>query len=103
MLEELQKPRLVEASEEVADVSVAHEVHLLARDPDRERVQRIMLRAPRPKPVREPQKVLLIDGVQHLDHRALKDLVLQRSDPERPQPPVRPRYEHPTRRPRSIR
>src|SRR5664279_2850064 len=58
MLEELQKPRLVEAPEEVADVSVEHEAHLLVRDPDRERVQRIMLRAPRPEPVREPEEVL---------------------------------------------
>ncbi len=36
--------------EEIADVSVEHKVHLLARDPDRERVQRIMLRAPRGSP-----------------------------------------------------
>ena len=85
MLEELQQPALIEPREEVADVSVEHEVHLLAHDPDRERIQRIMLRAPRPKPVRETKKVLLVDGVQHLDHRPLEDLVLQRGDPERPQ------------------
>jgi RNA-directed DNA polymerase len=33
----------------------------------------------------------------------LKDLVLHRSDPERPQPPIRLRYEHPASRSRSIR
>ena len=103
MLEELHQPRLVEAGKEVADISVEHEVHPLARDRDRERIQRIMLRAPRSEPVRETEEVLLVHGVQHLDHRPLKDLVLQRRDPERPQPPVRLRYEHPARRPRSIR
>ena len=102
MLEELQKPRLVEAPEEVADVSVEHEAHLLVRDRDRERIQRIMLRAPRPEPVREPEKVLLVYGVQHLDHRPLQDLVLQPGDTERPKPPVRLRYEHPPSGHRSI-
>src|SRR5215216_6738911 len=62
-----------------------------------------MRRAPGPEPVREPEEVLFVDRVQHLDHRPLKDLVLKRSDPERPQPPVRLRYEHPASRPRSIR
>jgi hypothetical protein len=76
MLEELQKPRLLEASEVVADVRVEHAVHVPARDPDRERVQRIVRTAPWPKPVREPEEVALVDRVQHLDHRPLKDLVL---------------------------
>src|SRR2546422_1057256 len=34
----------------------------------------------RPKPVGEPQKVDLVDGTQHLGHRALDDLVFQRRD-----------------------
>jgi len=42
MLEELHKPRLIETSEEVADVRVEHPVHLPARDPDKQRVQRVM-------------------------------------------------------------
>src|SRR5665213_594569 len=54
-------------------------------------------------PYEKPKKVRLIDRVQHLDHRPLKDLVLQQRDPERPQPPVRLRYEHPASRSRSIR
>ena len=103
MLEEPLQPALIEPGEEVADVRVEHVVHLLARDPDRERVQRIMLRAPRPEPVRETEEVLLVDRVQHLDHRPLEDLVLQRGDPERPQPPVGLRYEHPPSRPRPVR
>ena len=54
-----------------------------------------MRTTPRPEPVRETEEVLLIDRVQHLDNRPLQDLVLQRSDPERPKPPVCLRYEHP--------
>ena len=59
-------------------------VHLRARDPDRQRVQRIMLAAPRPEPVREPEEIFLVDRVQDLDHRSLNDLVLQRGDAQRP-------------------
>ena len=45
---------------------------------------------PRPEPVRETEKVRLVDRVQRLNQRPLHDLVLQRGDAERPQPPVRP-------------
>ena len=50
-------------------------------DPDRERVQRLMRRTPRPKPVGETEEVLLVDRVQHPDQRPLDDLVLQRRRP----------------------
>src|ERR1700719_1131196 len=36
-------------------------VHLLAGDPDDERVQRIVLAALRPEPIREPKEILLVD------------------------------------------
>ena len=39
--------------------------------------------APRPEAVAEPQEVGLIDGIQHLGHRPLDDLVLQGGDAER--------------------
>ena len=48
----------------------------------------MMRAAPRPEPVREAEEVGLVDGVQHLDRRALDDLVLQRGNAERPLPPV---------------
>ncbi len=57
-----------------------------------------MLAAPSPEPVRESQEVLLVDCVEHLHHRPLDDLVLQRSDPERPQPPIGLWDPHPTNR-----
>jgi hypothetical protein len=62
-----------------------------------------MRRALRSEPIREANEVHLVDGVQHLDHRPLDDLVLQRGDPERPLPPVDLRYVRPPRRLRSIR
>jgi hypothetical protein len=81
MLEEPLQPALIELGEEVADVRVEHPVHPLAFERDRERVQRIMRTPPRPEPIRETEEVLLVDCVQHLDHRPLDDLVLQRGDP----------------------
>jgi hypothetical protein len=61
-----------------------------------------MRRASGSKPVGETSEVLLVDGVQHLDHRPLEDLVFQRGDPERSKPPVRFWYEHPASRPRPV-
>jgi len=72
------KPLMVKTREVVAEVRVEHPVHTLPQDPGRERIQRVMRTAPRPKSVRETEEVLLVDGVQHLDHRPLQDLVLQR-------------------------
>ena len=71
------------------EVRIEHPVHPLSLDPGRERVQRIMLFAPRPKPIGEAHEVRLVDGVQYLHHRPLEDLVLERRDVERPLPPVR--------------
>ena len=72
-------------------------------DPDPERIQRIVLAAPRPEPVREAEEVLLVDRVEHLDHGPLDDLVLQRGDAQRPLPPVRLRDVHPPGRLRPVR
>jgi hypothetical protein len=61
-----------------------------------------MRAAPRSEPVREPDEVLLIYGVEHLDDSPLDDLVLQRGDTERPEPPVCLRDVHPPRRLRPV-
>jgi len=47
-----------------------------------------VLAASRPEPVREAEKVGFVDGVQHLNHRALDQLVFQRGHTKRPLPPV---------------
>src|ERR1035441_9802149 len=51
VLQELQKPLMVEAGEVIAEISVEHPVHVLPHDPGSERIQRVMRAAPRPKPV----------------------------------------------------
>jgi len=43
-----------------------------------------VLVASRPKSIREAEKIALVDRVEHLDDRALQDLVLQRGDPKWP-------------------
>jgi len=98
VLEELLEPAVIKAGEEVAEVRVEHPVHLLLRDTDRQRIQRVVRAAPWPEPVGEAEKVLLVDGVEHLDDGPLDDLVLQRGDTERPLPPVSLRDVHPPRR-----
>src|SRR2546425_858113 len=89
MLDELHQPPVVEGVEKPTDVGIEHPVHPLRRHPHRERIHGLMRTAPRPEPVREPEKVDLIDRVQNRDDGALDELVFQRGNPERPLPPVR--------------
>ena len=80
MVQESHQPVMVDAVEELLDIGVHDVVHFRAHDPHRQRIQRIVLAAPRPEPVREPEEVGLVDRVQHLHHCALDNLVLQRRD-----------------------
>src|SRR5450631_407918 len=84
MLEKPQHPLVVHVIEEPADVGIQHPVHLLPLDPDHQRIQRLMLTAPRPRPIREAQKVHLIYLIEDGDHGLLNDLVLQCRDAQRP-------------------
>jgi hypothetical protein len=61
-----------------------------------------MRTTPGPKPIREALEVHLLDRVEHLDHRPRNDLVLQRRDPQRPQPPIGLRDLRPPARGRPI-
>src|SRR3984957_17431088 len=49
-----------------------------------ERIQRIVLAAPRSEPIAEPQKLRLVDRREDRNHRGLDDLVFQGSDAEWP-------------------
>ena len=82
---------------------IEHPVHFLRQQSRVERVQRLMLAAPWPEPVREAEEVRFVDGVQHLDRGALDDLVFQRRHSERSLPPVGLGDVHPTHRLRSVR
>jgi hypothetical protein len=74
--------------QELTDVQVEHPVHLSRQQSGIERIQRIMLAASGPEPVRESEEVGFVDGIKHLDRGALDDFVFQRRYPERPLPPV---------------
>ena len=88
VLQEPHQPGMAHAVEERPDVGIQDPVDLPPVDPDHERVQRMVLAAPRPEAIGEAEEVRLVDGVQHFHHRALDDLVLQRGDAERPLPAV---------------
>src|SRR5437899_3289895 len=91
VLDELHQPPMVEGVEKPTDVRIEHPVHPLRRDPDRQRIQRLMRTAPRPEPLREPENVDLVDRIQDRDDRALDQRVLERGNAARPDPPGRPR------------
>lgn len=83
VLQEADDPFLGNLREERPDIGVENEIHLPAGDPDDQRVQRVVLAAPWPEPVREPEELLLVDRAQHRRHRPLDDLVFGRGDRER--------------------
>src|SRR5439155_9737779 len=70
-------------------MSASSTQHFLRADRRRERIQRVVLTAPRTEAVREPEKVRFVDGVEHLGDGALDNLIFQRGNAERPLPPVR--------------
>src|SRR6266446_170713 len=103
VLDELHQPPMVEGVEKPTDVRIEHPVHPLRRDPDRQRIPRLLRTAPRPEPVREPENVDLVDRIQDRDDRALDQLVLERGNAERPEPPVGLRDERSPDRLRPVR
>ena len=103
VLDELHQPLVVNGIEEATNVDVEHPVHLSRQQSRVERIQRIVLAASRPEPVREAEKVRFIDGVHHLDRRTLDDLILQRGHAERSLPPVGLGNVYPTNRLRPVR
>ena len=103
VLDELHQPPVVDGLEEPTDVGIEHPVHLLRQEPGVQRIQCVMRAAPRPESVGEAEKVSLVDRVQHLNRRALDELVFQRGDAQRPLPPVGLGDVRPLDRLRSIR
>src|SRR5882762_5243861 len=103
MLNELHKPFVGKSIEKAFDVQIEHPVHFLRQQSRIQRVQRLMLAAPWPEPVRKIEKVSFVDSIQHLDRRALDDFVFQRRVPERSLPPVGLWDKYPTHRLRSVR
>ncbi len=67
MLYELDQPAFVEIVEKASDVSVQNEVHLLLQERVRQRIQRIVLAAPRAKSIRETEKILFVNLIEDND------------------------------------
>src|SRR5947208_17080051 len=77
MLQETDQPLLADRIEEASEVRVKNIVHLCAVDSGDECVQRIVLAALAPEPVREAEEVFLVDRVQHRACRLLDNLVFE--------------------------
>ena len=90
VFDEFHKPFVGKPIEEALDIQVEHPVHFSRQQSRVERVQRLMLAAPGSEPVREAEKIRLVDGVQYLHRRTLDDLVFQRRYSERSLPARRP-------------
>src|SRR6266478_6081981 len=97
MLYELDHPTFVEVIEKPSNVGVKHIVHLLLQERVRQRIQRLMLAAPRSKTVREAEKVLLIDLIEDGGHGVLDDFVFQGRDPQWSFPSIFFLYVHSSR------
>ena len=67
----------VEIVEKSANVGVQNVVHFLLQERIRQRIQRIMLAAPRAKSIRKAEKIFLVNLVEDGSHGLLDELVFQ--------------------------
>ena len=70
------------------DIRIQHPADLSGLDRHVHRVERIVWTAARSEAITEPEKVDLIDRLQHPDQRLLDHFVLDAGDPQRPLPTV---------------
>src|ERR1700676_5464150 len=75
MLPELDQTTLVEVIEKSSNVGIQNVVYLLLQEHIRQRIQCLMLAAPRTKPIGESEKVFLVDLVEDRDHSLLDKVV----------------------------
>src|SRR5208282_1833135 len=90
-------------SKKAAHVQVQHPVHTSLVESTEQGVQRFMLVALWPKPIREAEEVSFVNRVEHFHRRSLNKLVFERRDAERSLPPIRLRNVYPTHRLGSVR
>src|SRR6516164_8943770 len=102
MFHKLDQPTVLEFVEKGSDIQIQNPLHLLAHNPYRQRIQCVMLAAPRPESVAEAQKVLFPYLVEDCPDRVLDDFVLQSGDPQWSLPPIGFRYPDSSRRLRLI-
>src|SRR5260370_16721005 len=77
MLYEPDHPAFVEIVEKASDISIQNVVHLLLQERVRQRIQRVMLTAPRAKAIREAEKILFIYLIEDRGHGVLDELIFQ--------------------------
>ncbi len=92
MFDEADQPILVNLVEKGLNVAIEYPVDPPLRDPERERIQRLMLVTLRSETVADAQELRLIDRRQNCHHRSLDNLVLYGSDAERPLSAICLRY-----------
>src|SRR4029077_9008133 len=102
MLYELDHPAFVEIVEKASDISIQNVVHLLLQERVRQRIQRVMLTAPRAKAIREAEKLLFIYLIEDRSHGVLDELIFQGRDSEWALPSIFFLYVHSSRGQRSI-
>src|SRR5271169_6853368 len=88
--------------EEAPDIRVKHPVHLSPENAGVESVQRIVLAAPRPESIGEPEEVFLVDCFENRRDRLLDDFVLQAQNAQRPFRAIRLRNVGSSGRTRSV-
>ena len=89
MLDELDQPFVGKIVEEATNVGIEYPVHLLPHNSDPQRIQGLVLTAPGPESIGEPQKVLFVNLVEDRHHRSLDQLILQGCDAQGTLPPIR--------------
>src|SRR5580658_3207769 len=92
MLDKTDQPFPADLVEKGLNVAIEYPVDPPLPDPERERIQRLMLVTLRSETVAEAQELRLIDRRQDCHHRSLDNLVLSGSDAERPLSAIRLRY-----------
>lgn len=103
VLNETDQPFPADLVEKGLNVAVEYPVDPLPANSVCERIQRLVLVAPRTEPVAEPQELRLVYWRQDSNHRSLDDLILQACDAQRPLSAIGFRNISPARWQRSIR
>ncbi len=98
MLEEPDQPCVRQPVKEAAHVQVQHPVHTSLMKSTEQGIQRFMLVASWPEPIREAEEVGFVNGVEYFHRRSLNEFVFERRDAERSLPPIRLGNVHPTHR-----
>src|SRR5260370_7757007 len=102
MLHELDQPTLVEVIEKSSNIGIQNVVHPLPQERVRQRIQCLMLAAPRAKPIRKAEKILFVDLVEDGYHGLLDKFVFDSRDREWTLPSICFLYVHSSRWRRSI-